>query len=183
VKRQQLLSPFGEVSNACALSEEQAKVELEHLSASLLYHDWLYYNGAGGTEEDALSDYEFDLLERRQQQVEQAFPRLKGLFPSRSDRVGAAPLLDDVVVTEEEHGQQLATTAEEETSSSSSSSSLLASVVVASKTKKKAPKKKKMMSKKKEAITAAAAAAHLSPLMSLDNALSLTEVLVKTRNA
>ena len=40
------MTPFGGVA-AVKLTDSEAEAELEHLSALLLHHDWVYYNGRG----------------------------------------------------------------------------------------------------------------------------------------
>ncbi len=69
-----------------ALSEDEAKSELERLAATIARHDQLYY------EKDApeISDAEYDALQRRNAAIERRFPHLvRADSPSR--RVGAAP--------------------------------------------------------------------------------------------
>jgi len=71
------------------LRSSEAAEELAWLSLKLAYHDWIYYNG-DGTEEDSISDAEFDRLEQRQRAIEERFPALR-LEDSRSLRVGSSP--------------------------------------------------------------------------------------------
>lgn len=81
-------SPWASVE-ASRLTKDQAEVELAYLGPKLLYHDWVYYNG-DGTETDAIPDAVFDVLERRQRDIEERFPGLTRP-DSRSRRVGVAP--------------------------------------------------------------------------------------------
>jgi DNA ligase (NAD+) len=68
------------------LSEEQAKQELYDLAMEINYHNNLYYK----LNAPKITDYEYDELFRRNQQIEFRFPHLK-LKTSPSDRVGYAP--------------------------------------------------------------------------------------------
>ena len=69
-----------------ALSEEEARIELERLAKEIAWHDWLYYREA--TPE--ISDAEYDALRARNTAIERRFPHL--VRPdSPSKRVGAPP--------------------------------------------------------------------------------------------
>ncbi|GIK98580.1 MAG: DNA ligase [Alphaproteobacteria bacterium] len=70
------------------LTKEQAAAELERLTREIARHDALYY------QKDApeISDAAYDALRRRNDLIEQRFPRLKR-EDSPSRRVGAAPAL------------------------------------------------------------------------------------------
>ena len=95
------LSPWKDVG-VSDLNEIQAKEELAHLGPVLVYHDWLYYN-SDSTSRDAIPDWEFDMLERRQRAIEIRFPHLKRP-DSRSERVGASPLSSGVQSEKEARG-------------------------------------------------------------------------------
>jgi hypothetical protein len=78
-----------------SLTLQQAEKEMEYLSNSLLYHDWLYYNG-DGTEQNSIEDSEFDSLDRRQQEIMKKFPSLAHTTTAagkvRAARVGVKPI-------------------------------------------------------------------------------------------
>ncbi len=68
------------------LSEEEARAELKWLAAEIARHDALYYR----SDSPELSDADYDLLRRRNAQIEARFPELRRP-DSPSLRVGAAP--------------------------------------------------------------------------------------------
>lgn len=67
------------------MTNEQAKLQLQELRRQIEYHNQKYYT------EDApeISDYEYDMLYRRLENLEAAFPELKSA-DSPTNRVGAA---------------------------------------------------------------------------------------------
>ncbi|MGD9662547.1 MAG: NAD-dependent DNA ligase LigA [Porticoccaceae bacterium] len=69
------------------MTPEQAKVEIERLSALLHQHNYRYYS----LDDPQISDQEYDHLLRQLQTLENQFPELK-TEDSPSQRVGAAPL-------------------------------------------------------------------------------------------
>ncbi len=69
-----------------ALTEEEAKIELERLAKEIAWHDHLYYTQA----QPIISDAEYDALRARNTAIEKRFPHLvRPDSPSR--RVGAPP--------------------------------------------------------------------------------------------
>jgi DNA ligase (NAD+) len=68
------------------LNESQAKKELKDLEKELAFHDQLYF------QEDSpeITDAEYDMLARRNQEIEEKFPHLKRSH-SRTNRVGSSP--------------------------------------------------------------------------------------------
>ncbi len=69
-----------------SLTPEEAAAELEHLAATIAYHDRLYY----GEDAPEITDAAYDALVRRNRAIEARFPELiRADSPSR--RVGAAP--------------------------------------------------------------------------------------------
>ena len=72
---------------AAELTTAQARAELEYLASELLRHDQLYH----GQDKPEISDAQYDVLRRRNLEIEQAFPELiREDSPSR--RVGFAAL-------------------------------------------------------------------------------------------
>ena len=67
------------------MTKEQALQQLEELRRQIEYHNKKYYT------EDApeISDYEYDMLYRRLENLEAAFPELKSV-DSPTNRVGAS---------------------------------------------------------------------------------------------
>ena len=75
---------FSMVKSVLELQFEEAKTELQSLQRELEYHDDLYYNKA----EPEISDWEYDQLRLRLNEIEAKFPELKKLNSS-SQKVGA----------------------------------------------------------------------------------------------
>ncbi|MCK9502958.1 MAG: NAD-dependent DNA ligase LigA [Porticoccaceae bacterium] len=69
------------------MTREQARIEIERLSALLHHHNYRYYS----LDDPQISDQEYDHLLRQLQALEDQFPDLK-TEDSPSQRVGAAPL-------------------------------------------------------------------------------------------
>jgi len=67
------------------LTEDEARAELEQLADELSRHDILYHQ----QETPEISDAEYDLLKRRNEQIEARFPQLKRA-DSPTEKVGAA---------------------------------------------------------------------------------------------
>ena len=68
------------------MNQEEAKREIEQLTALIAYHNKLYFQEA----RPEISDYEYDQLVERLAKLEQQFPDLK-LAHSPTQRVGEAP--------------------------------------------------------------------------------------------
>ena len=68
-----------------ALSEAEAKAELERLAVEIARHDEAYH----GQDAPVIPDAEYDALKRRNLEIEQRFAHLK-LAESPSEKIGAA---------------------------------------------------------------------------------------------
>jgi len=68
------------------LNESQAKKELKNLEKEISFHDQLYFQ----EDSPVITDAEYDVLARRNQEIEEKFPHLKRSH-SRTNRVGSSP--------------------------------------------------------------------------------------------